>query len=382
MTRRLFLAAAMFVMATASQAAPKYWVFIGTQTGGKSASKGIHLAEFDPATGKLGDAKLAAEVTSPTFLAIHPTKNFLYSIGEVNMMNGKKAGGVHAFAVDPATGKLTKLNDSDSGGPGPAHLCVDRKGDCLIVANYGGGSVKCLKLKDDGSIGTESSFHQHSGGSVNLARQKEPHTHSANVSPDNRFAVLADLGMDKLMVYKLDSATAQLTPNEPAFFAVAPGAGPRHFAWHPNGKWAYTNGELDFTVTAMKFDNGTFTKLNVSPTLPADTPETIRKKNSTAEILVHPNGKYVLCSNRGHNSLAVFKVGDDGSLTPSGHITGEINVPRNFTFDPTGRWILVANQEGNSVTVFDFDAENGTAKQVESKISVPRPMCIRFVEKK
>src|SRR5207253_5746589 len=244
-----------------------------------------------------------------------------------------------------------------------------------------GGSVKCLKLNADGSIGKESSFHQHAGKSVNPSRQEGPHAHSTNVSADNRFAVVADLGLDKLMVYKLDPKAAKIEPNEPAFFATAAGCGPRHFAWHPNGKYAYTNGELDFTVTAMTFDSqaGAFSKINVSPTLPADTPADIRAKNSTAEIVVHPNGQHVFVSNRGHNSIAIFKVSDDGSLTPSGHITGDINVPRNFNLDPSGRWIFVANQEGNSVTVFHWDAEKGTAEKTGTKIAIGRPMCIRFV---
>ena len=384
LSRRTFLAASAAALATATTAraeeAAKYWVFIGTGTS-KAGSKGIYRCEFDSATGKLGEPVLAAEVASPTFLAIHPSKKYLYCVGEVSSFGGKKAGGVHAFSLDAKSGELKKLNDSDSGGPGPCHIICDHAGECLLVANYSGGSVKCLKLNADGSIGTESTFIQHTGKSVNPGNQEGPHAHSSNVSPDNRFAIVADLGIDKLMIYKLDAKAAKLTANDPPSFDMPPGTGPRHFAWHPNGQWAYCNGEINATVTALKYDAkaGTFTKINSVSTLPSDVPADIRKANSTAEVVVHPNGTILFVSNRGHDSLAVFEIHKSGELSAAGHITGDIAVPRNFNIDPSGHWILIANQQGNSVILVGWDPEKNVSIPSTTKIGVSRPMCIKFV---
>src|SRR5579883_1326940 len=251
--------------------ADSYWVFFGTYTGGKS--RGVYRSTFDPKSGTLSPAELAAEVTNPSFLAVHPTGKFLYAVGEVSDVGPKKAGAVHAFALDPKTGKLTKLNTRDSGGPGPCHLTVDKFGRCVVVANYGGGSCGSLPIQSDGSLGEMTSFHQHTGKGANPARQEGPHAHSANIDADNRYAVVADLGLDRLFVYKLDAADTKLTPNDPPYYATPPGSGPRHFAFHPAGRFAYACGELDMTVIALRYDagTGTFAPVNVAPTLPKDT---------------------------------------------------------------------------------------------------------------
>lgn len=355
-----------------------FWVYFGT--GANSTSRGIYRSEFDPQAATLSTPQLVAEVKNPTFLAIHPTQKFLYAVGEVNSTDGRKVGGVHAFKIESRTGELTKLNSSDSGGPGPCHVTCNPAGTCVIVANYAGGSVKCLKLLPDGSIGKESSFHQHVGSSVNPARQKEPHAHSTNVSSDGEFAIVADLGMDQLVIYRLDAKTAVLTPH--GVYKTRPGSGPRHFAWHPSGKYAYTNGELDASVTALGFDPklGTFTELNVCSTLPENVGDDVRAKNSTAEVVAHPDGRSVLVSNRGHNSIAHFRVIEDGRLAPAGHILGDIKTPRNFALDPTGRWIFVANQDDNSVVLFPWD-DNQPGKAVGPKVQIGKPMCVRFVKK-
>lgn len=375
-------AAALFAGAPAASAADAdaYWVFFGTYTGGKS--KGIYRSSFDPKAGTLTPPELAAEVKDPSFLAVHPTFKFLYAVGEGASVGPNHAGAVYAFALDPKTGALTKLNTQGSGGPGPCHLTVDKFGRCVVVANYGGGSCGALPIRPDGSLGEMASFHQHAGKGANPARQDGPHAHSANIAPDNRYAVVADLGLDRLFVYKLDAADARLTPNDPPFFTTPPGSGPRHFAFHPTGHFAYACGELDMTVMALKYDagTGTFAPLNVAPTLPKDTPEAVRTKSSTAEVQVHPSGKYVFVSNRGQNSLATFRVNaETGVVEPNVHLTGDIKMPRNFGIDPTGRWVLVANQDGDSVVVFEWDNAAGNGKQTQTKVEVGKPVCVKFV---
>jgi 6-phosphogluconolactonase len=382
--RRTFLAASAAALAAPATAADPpadgYWAFFGTYTDGKS--KGIYRSRFDPKAGTLSPPELAAPAPNPSFLAVHPTRKYLYAVAEVGGGGGRKGGGVTAFALDARAGTLAKINETDSGGPGPCHLTVDRTGKCLIVANYGGGSCGLIPIMGDGAVAKITAFHQHQGSGPYKGRQEGPHAHSANVSPDNRFVIVADLGLDRLLVYKLDPAAGTLAPNDPPYFACPPGSGPRHFAFHPSGKFAYTNGELDFTVAALRYDadKGRFEPVNVTPTIPADTPESVRKKNSTAEVAVHPSGRYVFVSNRGHNSIATFKVDPEtGGLTAGPHLTGDVNTPRNFAVDPTGRWILVANQGGDSVVVFEWDNDAGNGKQTGTKVEVGKPVCVRFV---
>ncbi|MDB5322324.1 MAG: pgl 1, partial [Phycisphaerales bacterium] len=233
-------------------------VYLGTYTGPKS--KGIYMTKLDPATGKLSAPEVAAELKNPSFLAIAPSQKFLYAIGEVDEFKGQKAGGISAFSIDPASGKLTLINQQSTGGPGPAFVGVDPSGKVAMVANYGGGSVQSLPIKADGSLGAPASFFQHAGSSVDPARQKEPHAHSINASPDGKFAVAADLGLDKLMVYRLDGASGRMTANEPPFAKTPPGGGPRHLSFAPDGKFAYFVNEMGCSVTAMSYDaeHGTF----------------------------------------------------------------------------------------------------------------------------
>jgi 6-phosphogluconolactonase len=351
-------------------------VYIGTYTGPKS--KGIYLSTLDLATGKLSDAVVAAETTSPSFLAVHPSKKFLYAVGEISDFQGQKAGGVSAFAIDPASGKLTLLNQQTSGGAGPCHLVVDATGKAVLVANYGGGSVESIPLAADGKLGEPASFIQHAGSSVNKSRQSAPHGHSINVDPTNRFAVAADLGLDQVLVYKFDAATAKLTPNDPPFTAVAPGSGPRHFAFHPGGKYAYVINEITCTVTAFDYNSakGTLTEIQTITTLPHE----VRPGYSTAEVVVHPSGKFLYGSNRGHDSIAVFQiVAANGTLTAVEHEPTQGKTPRNFAIDPTGKFLLAENQASDTIVVFAIDQSTGKLEPTGHKIEVPSPVCVRFV---
>jgi len=350
-------------------------VYFGTYTG--KVSKGIYVAEMDMKTGKLSDAKLAAEIPSPTFLAIHPRKNFLYAAGETSDFGPKKSGTINAFAFDSKTGKLTFLNKQSSGGSGPCHLVLDRSGQCVLAANYGGGSSVALPVLEDGKLGEPSSFHQHKGTGPDKSRQEAPHAHSINVDGRNEYAFAADLGLDKVLIYRLDPAKATLTTH--GFGEVPPGGGPRHLAVAPSNDFVYTNNEMTSSVTVFAFDRdkGTLKPLQTISTLPKAV-----KGNSTAETVIHPSGKFLYVSNRGHDSIAMFRVDTKkGTLKAMGHASTGGKTPRNFAIDPSGLFLLAANQSTNNVVVFRIDQETGNLTATGQEIVVPSPVCVRFLAK-
>ena len=376
------LIAAIAVMNTASIRAadpPKSLLaYFGTYThGGKS--KGIYCYKLDLASGKLTEVGITEGIKNPSFLAIHPGGNFLYAVSEVSE-GGKPTGAVTAFKLDRKSGKLTAINHQSSEGAGPCHVSVDKSGKCVLVANYGGGSIASLPLNADGSLKPAASAIQHEGSSVDPNRQKGPHAHSINVSPDNRFAFAADLGLDKVLIYKLDPAAGTLTASEPAFGQTPPGGGPRHFAFHPSGRFAYVCNEMKSSVTAFNYDadKGALTEIQTITTLPADKQNL--PGNSTAEIQVHPSGKFVYCSNRGHDSLAIFTVDEKtGQLTAAGHQATLGKTPRNFGIDPTGQFVIACNQSTDNVAVFRVDATSGKLTQVGDLLNIPAPVCVKFV---
>lgn len=367
------------VLGLAYGVADEFFVYFGTYTGAKS--KGIYRARFDAATGKLTGAQLAAETRNPSFLALHPRGTVLYVVGEVDNARGKRAGAVLAYAIEPQTGRLTLLNEETSGGTGPCHISVDATGQCALVANYGSGSIAALPIHADGSLGAAVTTIQHTGSSVNPQRQSGPHAHCLCPSPDNRFALAADLGLDQVLVYHLDAAAAKLTPNLPPFVTVAPGAGPRHLAFHPHGRFVYVINEMKPTVTVLRYDaaRGALVAGQTVSTLPAD--YTVTGKDSGAEIAVHPSGKFVYGSNRGHDSIAVFAVdADTGGLrwVQSAPTLGRI--PRHFAIDPTGRWLLAENQDSDSVVTLAIDPTDGRLTPTGQTCAVPTPICALFVK--
>lgn len=351
-------------------------VYIGTYTRGDS--KGIYLCRLDVQTGKLSDPALAGETANPSFLAIHPSGDYLYAVGELGQFGGKRSGAVSAFRIDRSTGKLELLNQQPSRGAGACHLVVDGSGKNVLVANYSGGSIAVLPVRDDGQLDEATAFVQHEGSSVNPRRQKGPHAHSINVAPDNRFAFVADLGLDKVLVYRFDAKNGTLTPNASAWATVKPGAGPRHFAFHPGGKSAYVINELQSTVTAFAYDTrrGVLTERQTLPTLP----EGFDGDSTTAEVQVHPSGKFLYGSNRGHDSIAVFSIDSEtGRLTPVEHESTQGQAPRNFGIDPTGTFLLAANQNSHTVVVFRIDQDTGELTPTGQKVDVPSPVCIKVV---
>jgi 6-phosphogluconolactonase len=363
---RLLTAAALAAPAMFAQ----YTAYFGTYTR-PDKSKGIYAYQFNEATGKLTSIGLAAESPSPSFLAVHPNGRFLYAVNE------QGDGGVSAFAIDAATRLLKPLNHMSSRGNGPCHLALDRTGKWLFVANYGSGSIAAYPVNADGSLGESSGFDQHEGSSVNAARQKGPHAHEAVVSPDNQFLLTPDLGLDKVMVYRVDAGT--LPKNDPPFFKIAPGLGPRHLAFHPNGKFAYVITEMGIAVVACRYDarRGALEEIQTIDAAPAN-----RAPNmSGAEIAVHPNGKFLYASVRGDNSIAIFQVDPaTGKLTAAGRVSTEGKTPRAFAFDPSGKFLLAMNQDSDSVVEFRIDAKTGALTKTGDGLNIPSPVSVVFVK--
>jgi len=377
--KTLGLIAAISVCVLTSSANTNHFVYFGTYTSGKS--KGIYVSRFDPRSGKLSEPELATETKNPNFLAVHPMRTSLYAVGEMTDTQGKRSGAVNAYSLDVKTGKLAALNQQSSGGSGPCHVSVDATGKSLLVANYGSGSVASLPIRTDGNLSEPASTIQHIGSSVNPKRQTAPHAHFITPSPDNRFALACDLGLDKVLIYRLDATSATLTPHQPAFGTSQPGFGPRHLAFSAGGKFIYVINELSLNVSVFAYDtnSGAMNEIQSTSSLPAG--YTITEKDSAAHILAHPNGRFVYASNRGHDSIAVFSVeAKTGKLTLIQNESTQGKTPRNFAIDPSGRWLLALNQNSDSVVVFAIDDETGKLKPTGQTINVGSPVCAVFVK--
>jgi 6-phosphogluconolactonase len=343
--------------------------YIGTYTRG--GSKGIYEYRFQPSSGKLTELGLAAETSNPSFLAVHPNGRFLYAANE------NREGTVTAFSIDPASGKLTQLNQVSSKGSGPCHVALDKSGKWLFVANYNNGSIAAYPVGADGKLGEASAAVQHSGSSVNPQRQRGPHAHSVNVSPDGKFLLVTDLGLDEILTYRIDPAKGTLTPADPPYTKVTGGSGPRHFAFHPKGKFAYVCNEMVSKVTAFSYNaaKGSLSELETVSMLPQD----FSGNNSAAEILVHPNGRFLYVSNRGHDSIVVFSIDQNkGTLTPVDWTPTQGKTPRNFAIDPTGGYLFAANQDSGNIAVFRIDTKTGKLTATGENLQVPFPVCVVF----
>ena len=352
-------------------------MYVGTYTRG--ASKGIYAYRFDNATGKTTPIGLVAETENPSFLAIHPNRRFLYAVNEISKYDGQAAGSVSAFAIDPATHALKLLNRVSSRGPGPCHVAVDKTGKWLFTANYDGGSVASFPVHEDGSLGEASAFFQHAGSSANKERQSGPHAHVVTLSPDNRFALVADLGLDRVLSYRIDPAKGGLAPNDPPFVTLAAGSGPRHVAFRPDAKFVYSLNELLSTVTTFRYD-ASRGSLKESQTL-STLPKTWSGSNSTAEIVVHPNARFLYVSNRGDDSIVTFRIDSGrGTLTWVDRTPTQGKTPRNFAIDPSGTFLLAANQDSGNIVTFRIDPKTGRLTPTGDMLEVPSPVCILFAE--
>ena len=352
----------------------QHLMYVGTYT--RETSAGIYAFRFDSESGAAEEIGLVAEMREPSFLALHPTGQYLYAVSETDDFDEGGSGSVVSFRVSANSGALTKLNEVSSRGGWPCHLNVDASGSMLIVANYKGGNVASFPINEDGSLGEASSFFQHEGSSVH-ERQDRPHAHSADFSADNRFAFFSDLGLDQVKIYQADPEAGTLAPNDPAGVTVEEGSGPRHFALHPSGRSAYGVNELASTVTVYDYE-AEAGALSVAQTVPT-LPEGFEGENYTAEILVHPSGKFVYASNRGHDSIAVFAIDPSTHrLAPKGQVATDGQWPRNFAFSPDGRYLLVANQSSDNIVVFALDDVTGALTPTGVELSIDAPVCLLF----
>jgi len=355
----------------------KFRTYIGTYSRGDS--KGIYSFVLDTGAGTLTPEGLVAKTENPSFLAIHPTGKYLYAVNEIDKYQGQASGSVTAFKINASSGKLERLNEVAAGGTTTCHVNISRNGKFAVIANYGSGSCAAFALGPDGKLGERTAFHQHAGTSSDPGRQKGPHAHSVNFDTQNKHVIVADLGLDQVKVYNFNAATGAMTPNEPAFTKVKAGSGPRHFSFHPSGKYAYVINEMACTVTAFNWNaaKGTLTEIDTITTLPGP----VEKGFSTAEVVAHPNGKFVYGSNRGHNTIAVFQVdAATGKLKTVEHKSTQGAVPRNFSIDPTGQFLIAANQNTDTIVLFRINQTSGALEQVGAPVKAPVPVCVRYLK--
>ena len=380
---RVFVLLACTLLSALAFAAParvktQFLFYVGTYTEDGTKSKGIYAYRYNGSTGEVTSLGLAAETTNPSFVALHPTGKFLYAVNEVQNYKGPNSGGVSAFSVDPATGKLTFLNEVASRGADPCYITVDRLGKHVLVANYTGGSIAVFPILQNGKLGESSGFVQHTGHGPNEKRQEKAHAHSIDLSPDNRFAFVDDLGLDELFTYKYDPRTGTLTANEPEFVKLDAGAGPRHFALSPSKRFAYVISEIHSTVTVLSADlkAGTFRTVQTISALPKD----FKGENDDAEIEIHPSGRFLYASNRGHDSITVFAIDPaNGTLTPVEYTPTLGKTPRSFEIDPTGTLLFAENQQSNNIVIFKIDGKTGRLTPTGKTLDVPSPVCVKFL---
>ncbi len=353
-----------------------YYVYVGTYTHGES--EGIYVYRMDGETGSLEYSSKITGVVNPSFLDIHPSGRYLFSVNEIGEFEGKASGAVTAFYIHGSTGEISFLNQQATGGGAPCHVSVDATGKYLLVANYGGGSVAAFPIGKDGRLAEASSFVQHQGSSVNPGRQSEPHAHAIMIDPDNRYAFAPDLGLDKILIYQLDLDNGKLNANTQPWARVHPGAGPRHLDFHPNGKYAYVINEIDSTFTAFRYDanTGSLSEIQSISTLPEDFDGT----SHCADVHVHPSGKFLYGSNRGHDSIVICEIDQEtGMLSYLGCESTRGQAPRNFGLNPEGTFLLAANQQTSNIVTFAVNPDSGELTETGNVAEVPNPVCLKML---
>lgn len=382
----------LLVAVTAADNPPqhKFLLFVGTYT--DKESKGIYAYQFDAESSELAPLGVVAETTNPSFLVIDPTNRFLYAVNEIQKYQGASSGAVSAYSIDLRTSKLRLLNQVASHGADPCYIAFDKTGKYVLVANYTGGNVAVLPIGPDGRLEEPTAVLQDTGAlGPNKERQNAPHSHWIEASAHNRFVYVSDLGLDSVLIYRFDATKGTLSKSETmsankssptdanSFFSatLAPGTGPRHVAFSGNGDFMYVLGELDSTVTLFaNNEKGKFRSLQRISALPVG----FSGHNNAAEIAIHPNGKYLYTSNRGHDSIALFSIDrKTGTLTLVDHVPTQGKTPRSFAIDPTGKFLVVANQDTNNIVVFRIDRNSGRLTPTGQTIHIPSPVCLKFM---
>lgn len=396
-----FLSAVLSVPGAFGAAAQhqEFFVYFGTYTGftymneglpaGGSHSKGIYVSRFHPATGEVSRPELAAEIVNPSFLAVSPDQRFLYAVIEDPLSLGPEfdhESYVSAFAIDPASGKLRLLNTRPTGGTSTCYISLDKSGHYALMANFGSSSVSVLRINADGSLGEQTTFMKHIGHGRDPSFQSRAHPHSIDVSPDNRHAVVSDLGVDKVFIYKFDASTGKLSPDNPPAVQMESGGGPRHFVFDLAGKYGYSLKEMSGIVTVLAWNtgDGTLTKVQDAKTLAPD----FVGSNDSAEIEIHPNGKFLYESNRrfrganlfGPDTIGVFAIDPAaGTLSEVEQVSAGGTMPRNFAIDPTGSYLFSGNELSGTVTAFHIDSSSGRLTPTSTVLKIDVPVCIKFV---
>lgn len=370
--RKLFLYSfALLMLASINSLAQNndYYLLVGTYT--SKGSEGMYVYKFNTQTGDFTPVSVAKGIKNPTFLDVAPNQQFVYAVGET------EGGSVNAYSFNNKTGELTKLNTQSAGGSGPCHISVDKTGKWALVGNYGGGSLSILPIQKDGSLGAPTQTIKHEGKGANASRQEKPHVHSVNIAPNNTDVFVPDLGIDKIVTYQLDTKAGHLNVGNPPATQTAVGAGPRHFTFHPNGKWAYVIQELNSTVTAYNYGNGALKEIQTISTLPSD----YKGNNSCADIHISADGKFLYGSNRFYDHLVIFSIDQKtGKLTYITNQSVQGKTPRNFMIDPTGKWVLVANQDSDNIVLFKRDAKTGTLTPTGKEVKVSMPVCLKMIK--
>ena len=340
--------------------------------------EGIHIYKMYPATGSWRPFRTAKGIKNPSYLAFHPNRRFLYAVNELKSYEGEATGTLSSFAIDPQSGELHFINKVPTHGTDPCHVTVDQTGRHALVVNFANGSVSVLPIQEDGSLTDATDVIQHDGSSADPVRQSGPHAHSVTLDASNRFAYIPDLGLDKLMIYSFDSERGKLKPHDQPWFETKPGAGPRHFVFHPNKNFAYLINELDSTIVSLGYDRetGTVEKIQTVPALP----ESFGGQSTCADIHVDPSGRFLFGSNRGHDSIVIYTIdGRTGKLTYVGHESTRGRAPRNFVIDPTGKFLFAANQDTDSVVHFSIDQQSGRLTPSGQITSAPTPVCLKIL---
>ncbi|HUA16924.1 MAG TPA: lactonase family protein [Verrucomicrobiae bacterium] len=376
-----FVLLALLSFASFAASAPRheqYLLYVGTYTEDGSKSNGIYGFRYDAATAEITPLGLVAETTNPSWVTVAPNGRFAFAVNELQNYQGPNSGGLSAFSIDPATGKLTFLNEVPTRGADPCYVTVDYTGKYALVANYTGGSLAVFPIGADGRLAAATDFIQHHGHGTNPERQEGPHVHSVVLSPDNRFAYVNDLGLDEVLIYRFDGQKGTLTPNDPPFGRLDPGAGPRHFVLAPSGKFAYVINEMGRSVSVFSNDRttGRLEPLQTVSTLPKD----FSGRNDDAEIRIHPSGRFLYASNRGNDSIAVFAVDPaSGKLTLVEYTSTQGKEPRGMDLDPTGKLLFAANQKSDDIVVFHIDQKTGKLTPTGKVLDVPTPVDMTFL---